>query len=84
MRLTDVATINTNMAAADFWIVRRGSIETIGTPVKQFNPEHIGIRVFRIDILIPEYLFFAMTHLHTQGMYKPLARGTLALVNIRT
>ena len=84
MRLKDVATIKTNMSAADFWMIRRGSAETVGTPVKEFNPEHIGIRVYRTDILIPEYLFYAMEYLHSQGVFKNLTRGTLALVHIST
>jgi hypothetical protein len=82
MKLKDVATIKTNMEGADFWVIRRGSIETVGSVVHEFYREHIGIRVFRTDILMPEYLFFAMMNLHTQGIFKNIARGTLTLVHI--
>lgn len=82
MKLKDVATIKTNMEGADFWVVRRGSIETIGSVVREFYSEHIGIRVFRTDILIADYLYLAMMNIHAQGVYKSKARGTLALVHI--
>lgn len=82
MRLKDVATIKMNMLDADFWVIRRGSIETVGSVVREFNSEHIGIRVFRTDILIPDYLYAAMMNIHEHGVYKSKARGTLALVHI--
>ena len=83
MRLKDVATIKTNLKDADFWIVRRGSLKTCGQPVQEFNPEHIGIKVLRTDILLPKYLYYAMMHLHNSKVWEPLATGTLSLVNIR-
>jgi len=83
MKLSDVATIRTNFPEADFWIVRRGSLKTCGQPVRQFNPEHFGIKVIRTDILYPDYLFLCMEHMHNRGVWEPLATGTLSLVNIR-
>ena len=83
MRLSDVATIRTNYPEAHFWLVRRGSAERCGEPVREFNPEHIGIRVNRIDILLPDYLFYALVHIHQVGYWKTIATGTLSLVNIR-
>lgn len=83
MRLSDVATIQVNFPEAHFWIVRRGSAERCGEPGRVFNPEHIGIRVDRTDILLPDYLYYALSHLHQQGQWKRLATGTLSLVNIR-
>jgi len=83
MRLSDVATIRTNDPEAHFWLVRRGSAERCGEPVRVFNPEHIGIRVTRTDILLPDYLYYVMMHIHQSGHWKRLARGTLNLVNIR-
>jgi hypothetical protein len=76
----EVSTKNPN---ADFWIVRRGSSETVGKPVKEYNPEHFGVTVTRKDRLVPDYLYYALLNIHTQGYFKPLARGTLKLVNIR-
>ncbi len=83
MNLSDVATIRTNYPEAHFWIVRRGSAERCGEPVRVFNPEHIGIRVDRTDILLPDYLFYALMSIHQRGHWKEIATGTLSLVNIR-
>lgn len=83
MKLSDVATIRTDFPEAHFWIVRRGSAERCGEPVRVFNPEHIGIRVNRTDLLLPDYLFYALLHMHQSGQWKPIATGTLSLVNIR-
>ena len=83
MRLSDVATIRTNYPEAHFWIVRRGSAERCGKPVRMFNPEHIGIRVNRTDILLPDYLYYALKHVHQSSYWQGIASGTLSLVNIR-
>ena len=83
MKLSDVATIRTNFPEAHFWLVRRGSAERCGEPVREFNPEHIGIKVDRLDLLLPDYLFYALMNVHRGGYWKMLATGTLSLVNIR-
>lgn len=83
MKLAAVATIRTNFPEAHFWIVRRGSAERCGEAVREFNPEHIGIRIERTDLLLPDYLFYALTYVHQGGHWKQLATGTLSLVNIR-
>ncbi|KPW36260.1 Orf9 [Pseudomonas coronafaciens pv. atropurpurea] len=48
-----------------------------------FNPEHIGVLVNRTDIVLPDYLFYALMHVHQQGYWERFATGTLNLVNIR-
>lgn len=83
MRLSEVATIQTNFPEANFWLVRRGLASRCGEPVRDFNPEHIGILVNRTDILLPDYLFYALLHVHRQGYWESVATGTLSLVNIR-
>lgn len=83
MKLSDLATIRTNFPEADFWLVRRGSLKTCGQPVREFNPEHIGVKVQRTDILLPDYLYYCLMHIHSSKMWEPLATGTLSLVNIR-
>lgn len=83
MKLSDLATIRTNFPEADFWLVRRGSLKTCGQPVRQFSPEHIGVKVTRTDILLPDYLYYCMAHIHSNGVWEQLATGTLNLVNIR-
>lgn len=83
MRLSDVATIKINDPEADFWLVRRGSLKTAGQPVREFNPEHIGVKVINTNFLLPQYLFICFDALHIEGKWQVLANGTLSLVNIR-
>ncbi|KAB2520377.1 hypothetical protein F8N49_18155, partial [Pseudomonas sp. GXM4] len=83
MRLFQMATIRTDFPDAHFWIVRRGSIKRCGEPVRSFNPEHIGIRVERTDLLLPDYLFYCLEAIHRRGEWQKIATGTLSLVNIR-
>ncbi len=83
MKLSAIATIRTHFPEAHFWLVRRGSVERCGEPVKMFNPEHIGIRIERTDLLLPDYLFYALIHVHETGYWKSVATGSLSLVNIR-
>ncbi|EPU1003628.1 hypothetical protein ACVUJ8_004816 [Escherichia coli] len=83
MRLQDVAVIATRFPDADFWVVRRGSLKSVGEPTYTFNPEHIGIKVFRPDIVLPGYLYYCLMHIHSSGKWESLATGTLELVNIR-
>ena len=56
MKLSKLTITKTNLPEADFWIVRRGSLKTCGEPTRTFNPELIGIKVVRTDILLPDYL----------------------------
>ena len=83
MKLSDVAIIKTHFEHADFWLIRRGSIKNVGKPVREYNPEHIGIKIERIDILLPDYLYYCFMHLHNTKAWQQIANGTLSLVNIR-
>lgn len=83
MRLSDIATVQTNFPEADFWIKRRGSLKTVGTPTRQFYSEDIGIKVIRTDILIPEYLILCMDNMKNNGVWEQVATGSLSLVNIK-
>ncbi|PXF32101.1 hypothetical protein WH50_06485 [Pokkaliibacter plantistimulans] len=83
MFLSDVATVEVGLENADFYIVRRGTMDSVGSVTKEFNPEHIGVSVFRTDILLPTYLYYCFMHIHSQGHWRALATGTLSLVNIR-
>ena len=84
VRLKDLATVKTNFPGADFWLIRKGSEKTVGSVTKTYSPEYIGIRVDRTDVLLPNYLYYALMHIHGTGYWKPLAHGTLRLQNIRT
>lgn len=80
--LSEKAEIKTNFPEADFWIVRKGTENKVGTPTKNFSPEHIGIKVTSDDLL-PDYLYYAMQYIHSTGYYRPLSHGTLKLKNIK-
>jgi hypothetical protein len=82
MKLGDLTTIKTNFQNADFWIIRRGSINTVGKPTKEYNPEHIGIKV-NSDQVVPDYLYYWFMNFHNMGYWKEVATGTTNLVNIR-
>lgn len=84
MRLKDVALVRPDLVDADFWLIRRGSLDTIGQPIKTFSPYHIGIRVEQTGLILPDYLYYVLIHLHQSGLWRPLAHGTLELVHIRT
>ena len=83
MKLSDVATIKTNFPNADFWIIRRGSLKTVGKPSHSFSAESIGVKVERTDILLPQFLYYCFLNIHAQGRWEVLATGSLSLVNIR-
>lgn len=83
-QLSQLAQIGTNFGDADFWLVRRGSESSVGRPVKEFKPEHIGIKVTALDRLDPNYLYYVMQYLYQQGVWRDRAHGTLNLKNIRT
>lgn len=83
MKLSDLCTIKTNFPDADFWIGRRGTIHAVGSVTKTFNPEHIGVKVVRDGVVSPTYLFYVLPYICSTGKFKPLATGTLSLVNIK-
>lgn len=83
MKLSSLAIIKTNFQNAHFWLVRRGSAAKCGEPTRIYNPEHIGILVVKTDILLPDYLYYALVHVHSTGHWERIATGTLSLVNIK-
>jgi len=56
MRLKDVAQVRTDFVGADFWLTRRGGIESVGEPSRTFSPYHIGVRVEATGLILPDYL----------------------------
>lgn len=83
MILSDVCSIKTHFEGADFWIIRRGSLKTVGGVTRDFNPEHIGIKVENTSILLPDFLYYCLMNLHQQGRWESMANGSLSLVNIK-
>jgi hypothetical protein len=84
MILNDLCEIKTNFADADFWIVRRGTKESLGKPSREFSPEKIGIKVVATELLDANYLFYMFQYLHSTGIFEKMGTGALRLVNIRT
>lgn len=84
MRLKDVAQVRTDFVEADFWLIRRGGLDAVGRPCREYSPYHIGVRVEQTGLILPDYLYYVFVHLHQAGQWQPLAVGSLNLVNIRT
>lgn len=83
LKLGDFVTVKLNDHDADFWIIRRGTMESVGSPTETFSPESFGIKVVRTDVLLPKYLYYAIQNLHSRGYFKQHATGTLKLVGIK-
>ena len=84
MKLKFFADIRTNFKSADFWMVRRGGLNAVGRVTRTFYKEHIGIKIFRRDLVLPEYLYYALMHAHLKGNWEAMAKGTLSLRHIST
>ena len=85
MTIGDVCEFKTKFEDADFWLQRKGSETTVGKPLKEYYEENIGVKVMdeyrdRID---PNYLYYYFQFLHQQGVFAPIAHGTLSLKNVR-
>ena len=76
------ADIKTNYPDADFWIIRKGTPDKVGSVTREFSPEHIGVKVRNHNIL-PDYMYYALMHVHQQGYFKERAHGTTRLQNIK-
>jgi restriction endonuclease S subunit len=82
MRLKDLCEFRTNFPDADFWITRKGNINSVGKPTKEFDPEKIGVKVVRTDLLLPDYLYYVFEFLVMNGSFAAMASGTTKLKNI--
>lgn len=82
--LGDLCIIKTNFPDADFWVIRKGSEEKVGEPVKDFNPENIGLKIKEEyeGKIIPSFIFYVVQYIHQLGIFKNLAKGTLRLKHI--
>lgn len=84
VRLKDVATVKTNFPEADYWLKRKGSEKEVGRVLNEYDPEHIGIKINRTDILLPKYHYYMMMNLYHNGFWANHSNGTLNLKNIKT
>jgi hypothetical protein len=84
MTLGDICMFKTKFPEADFWLQRKGSEKTVGTPTKEFSEENIGIKVMDeyVDKVDSNYLYYYFQYLHQRGVFAPISHGTLKLKNI--
>ena len=82
IKLFNIAVIKTNFPEADFWVIRKGSEDKVGTPTRDYHPERIGVLVEQTEIVLPDFLFYVLQHLQSLGYFKRLAKGTLSLKHI--
>lgn len=83
VRLKALATAKVNDPNADFWIARKGSLETVGKPTREFSPEHIGVKVTALDKVDPRFLYYVIEYAWMRGQFRQDAHGTTNLVNIK-
>ena len=83
-KLSKFCDIRLDFPDADFWLIRKHSADKIGSPVKEYNPDYIGIKVTDTDVLDSKYLFYVMQWLYGQGYWRSKARGVTQLVGIKT
>lgn len=84
MTLGDICTFKVKFEDADFWLQRKGSETSVGKPLKEYNPENIGVKVKDeyMDKVDSNYLYYYFQFLHGKGVFAPLSTGTLKLKNI--
>ena len=84
MTLGNICAFKTNFPEADFWLQRKGSEKTVGSPTKEFYEENIGVKVKEEyqDKVDPSYLFYYFQFLHMRGVFAPMAHGTLGLKKV--
>ena len=80
-KLKHCAKLKTNFEEADFWLIRKGGMDTVGKPVHEFSKEHIGVKAN--ELFDPTFLFYCITFIYGQGAFKPLATGATKLTHIR-
>jgi len=82
MKLSDLCDLKSDYPEADFWVVRKGNLNEVGKPTKEYSPEHIGIKVVETDLLLPDYLYYVMENNYNTGVFKRFAVGNQETKNI--
>lgn len=82
MKIKHFALVKTNMKDADFWIVRKGSLRTVGMVSRLFNPENIGIKIQKCVAVNSTFLYYWVETQYNNGYFRMCCRGTLSLVHI--
>lgn len=81
-KVKHVALVKVNLLEASFWLIRKGTIQQVGKPVKTFDPDRIGVLVVSENIN-PQYYFHVFQYWHQAGVFSQMAHGTLELKHIR-
>lgn len=82
-KLGDFISISTGNEHADLYVTRRGTLESVGKPSKEYNPESYGITIKDTNVLDASYLYYMLSYIHSTGYFKQKAKGTTRLVNIK-
>ena len=82
-KLGQHADVGTNMPDADFWVIRKGTGNKVGSVTDEYSPEHIGVKN-RNHQINSKYLQYALQNIHSKGYYGDKHIGTTDLRNIRT
>jgi hypothetical protein len=83
MTIGDLVDFKTQFEDADFWLIRKGSEDKVGKPIKEYNPEYIGVKIKDPSLVNPNYLYYYFVMLHSKGFFTSMAFGTLRLKHIR-
>ena len=73
--------VRRNFAEADFWLINKGSCESLGKPVKQYEPFLTGIKC--PVLILPDYGFYLCLYLHQMGLWKHYSIGSTNYKNLR-
>jgi len=73
--------VRRKFAEADFWLINKGSCESLGKPVKQYEPFLTGIKC--PVLILPEYGFYLCLYLHQMGVWKHYSIGSTNYKNLR-
>jgi len=81
-KIKDLCKVKTNYPDADFWIQRKGDVDKVGKPTKEYSPSHIGIKVDNTDVLVPDFLYYVFENLYLSGAFRSQSKGILNLQHI--
>ena len=73
--------VRRNFAEADFWLINKGSCESLGKPVKQYEPFLTGIKC--PVLILPDYGFYLCLYLYQMGLWKQYSIGSTNYKNLR-
>ena len=73
--------VKNNFQEADFWLINKGSKNTLGQPIKQFETYLTGIKC--PNYIFPNYGYYLCLHLFQQGIWQQYSVGTTNLQHLR-